>query len=57
MRLDAGASQWTLALQAFGYGSALEPVSEVAATVSANRLEYDRGALTEWYVNGPVGLE
>ena len=22
-----------------------------------NRIEYRRGALTEWYVNGPLGLE
>ena len=26
-------------------------------TATKNRVEYRRGALTEWYVNGPLGLE
>ena len=29
----------------------------VAPQATANRVEYRRGALTEWYVNGPLGLE
>ncbi|MDP2989671.1 MAG: hypothetical protein Q8O57_03795, partial [Kiritimatiellota bacterium] len=33
------------------------PSSAVRPFVSANRVEYRRGALTEWYVNGPLGLQ
>ncbi|MPZ21891.1 MAG: hypothetical protein GEV06_29070, partial [Luteitalea sp.] len=44
-------------LEGVGYGEALEPVEAVTPTATANRVEYRRGALTEWYVNGPLGLE
>ncbi len=51
---------WQLALKLTGYGTPdkIKPVA--AATVAAkgaNRLEYRRGALTEWYENRPEGLE
>ena len=31
--------------------------SAAAPTARANRVSYDRGAITEWYANGPSGLE
>ena len=51
---------WRLALKLTGYGTPdrVDPV--MAATLAmngANRLEYRRGALTEWYENRPEGLE
>jgi hypothetical protein len=57
MRLATDDAQWTMALHRIGYGDALETVSQVAPTASANRLEYARATFTEWYVNGPAGLE
>jgi hypothetical protein len=42
---------------AFGYASALRPLPPVAPRASENRVSYRRGALTEWYLNGPLGLE
>lgn len=57
LRLASDEAQWTMALQSIGYGDALAPVAQVAPTANANRLEYARGAVTEWYVNGPLGLE
>ncbi|MFZ5818263.1 MAG: BspA family leucine-rich repeat surface protein [Chloroflexota bacterium] len=57
MSLRSGEAQWSLSLQGVGYGEALEPPPAAAPRASANRLEYVRGALTEWYVNGPFGLE
>lgn len=33
------------------------PSAPVVPVVRAGRVEYHRGDLTEWYVNGPVGLE
>jgi len=53
----AGKVEWNLRLSAWGYGDAFQPVENIAPTATANRVEYLRGALTEWYVNGPLGLE
>lgn len=41
------------------YGCADQPVTSTAARPRAqdNRVEYVRDGLTEWYVNGPLGLE
>lgn len=50
----------TVELAVTGYGrDALEPVAAPAErpTVDGAEIRYDRGTITEWYVNGPVGLE
>jgi hypothetical protein len=46
-----------MALSAYGYASELEPVRSIAPRASANRVNYAHGALTEWYANGPLGIE
>jgi hypothetical protein len=45
--------------QSWGYGHrrVKDIKVPIAPVVNANRVEYRRGALTEWYVNGPLGLE
>ena len=48
---------WNLSLQGFGYGDSIRDVRSAIPTAVANRVEYRRGAVTEWYVNGPVGIE
>ncbi|MBI2440966.1 MAG: hypothetical protein HYV35_06290 [Lentisphaerae bacterium] len=57
----SGGTHWNLRVQAWGYGDALPAELKntivPAPFVSANRVEYHRGALTEWYVNGPLGLQ
>jgi hypothetical protein len=53
----SGSSLWKLALRGYGYGNALRPVSMAHPKANLNRVEYQRGTLTEWYVNGPAGLE
>src|SRR5579863_6149573 len=53
----SGRQNWTMVLQSYGYGDALQSVIAVAPRASSNRVEYRRGALTEWYLNGPFGLE
>ena len=50
-------ARWELTTRAYGYGDALYPVNAAAPHISANRVEYRRGNLTEWYANGPLGLE
>ena len=57
VELRSGNALWKLKLRSYGYGNALQPVSTAVPQARANRVEYRRGALTEWYVNGPVGLE
>ncbi len=48
---------WTVALKGWGYGSNLRPASAASPAAKANRVEYARGPMTEWYENGPLGLE
>jgi len=57
MQIQSQDSRWTFALQSIGYGDALAPVRPVAPTAHANRLDYTHDTFTEWYVNGPAGLE
>jgi hypothetical protein len=57
MEVRMGVASWGLSLQAYGYGKALEPVPSVAPQASLNRVQYRHATLTEWYVNGPAGLE
>jgi trimeric autotransporter adhesin len=49
----------TFGLQLLAYGTAghAAPVAPAAPVANANRVTYAHGAVTEWYVNGPVGLE
>ena len=57
IELRHGKVRWGLRLRGFGYGNALTTVHEASPSSSANRVEYRRESLTEWYVNGPLGLE
>jgi hypothetical protein len=49
--------RWTLETRGYGYGDALHLTKSVAPQTNANRVEYRRDELTEWYENGPLGLE
>jgi len=53
----SGDAQLEMKLSAYGHGSALRPVGLVAPRVGANRVSYAHGPLTEWYANGPLGIE
>ena len=57
VNLVAGSAQAEIAFSAYGYGEKLHAARPAAPNVQGNRLEYARGALSEWYVNGPFGLE
>jgi len=46
-----------LRLAGYGYGGRLRTPQRVAPVASANRVEYRRGELREWYVNDSRGLE
>ncbi len=49
--------QWGMELQGYGYGKLVARVEPAELVVIDNRIEYRRGALTEWYVNEARGLE
>ncbi len=49
--------RWGLSLRGYGYGNARVGARQAAPQASKNRVEYERGGLTEWYINGPLGLE
>jgi hypothetical protein len=55
--LSAGTVQLGLSLRAMGDGRTLTAVGAVSPSVRANRVTYARAGLSEWYVNGPQGLE
>ena len=57
MQVSAGVHSWGLALEGYGYGESLQLLSGVDPTSRDNRIEYAHGPLTEWYLNGPFGLE
>jgi hypothetical protein len=44
-------------LRGAGYGASLNPVGLVQPSARANRVTYQHAGLTEWYRNGPLGLE
>ncbi len=53
----AGHDHWKMVLGSYGYGNKLCHVSRVFPVAEGNRIEYRHGVVTEWYVNGPLGLE
>ena len=52
-----GAATWGVALHGYGYGDDLRAAQQTTPRPIANRVEYRREGMTEWYVNGPFGLE
>ena len=53
----SGAARFGLRLTGLGRGARLESVATSKPEAKSNRIDYRRGALSEWYVNGPLGLE
>jgi phosphodiesterase/alkaline phosphatase D-like protein len=57
VHLSSGAIQLAVGLRAVGYGSSLQPVGSVTPRATANRVLYPHAGLSEWYANGPLGVE
>ncbi|MGH9498795.1 MAG: IPT/TIG domain-containing protein [Terriglobales bacterium] len=57
IEVRSGSVTWRMALERYGYGADLEPLATAVPEADGNRIQYRRGALTEWYINGPIGLE
>jgi FG-GAP repeat len=57
VQVRSGSAHWGMALAGYGYGEAVQKLQSAQPEAKQNRVEYRRGAVTEWYVNGPLGLE
>ena len=57
VEVRSGQAQFRMQPRGYGYGKALQSLGAVVPRADANRVEYRRGQFTEWYVNGPMGLE
>src|SRR5438132_4026179 len=55
--VSSGNAQLGLRLRAAGYGNSLAALPAAAPRATANRVSYAYPGLTEWYRNGPLGLE
>ena len=55
--LTSGNASLRMKLAGYGSGDATIPVHKVRPVERDNRVEYRHGPLTEWYVNGPAGIE
>jgi len=53
----SGGTSVALSLRAVGYGASMRAIPQVAPRGKDNRVLYSPGGLSEWYVNGPLGLE
>lgn len=57
VRLSSGAARFGLSLGALGYGHSLRAVGAALSGAEANRVTYTGDGVSEWYANGPLGLE
>lgn len=55
--IAAGADELSLRLVGIGRGDATSALDAVVPRAVANRVEYAHAGVTEWYANGPFGLE
>jgi hypothetical protein len=57
VRLRSGALDERISVQALGDAGVETPLGEVSPTAHANGASYARGNVSEWYRNGPLGIE
>ena len=55
--LRSGSLGLGIGLSAVGFGDSLRPVEPVRPVANKNRVTYSRSGLSEWYVNGLLGIE
>jgi hypothetical protein len=55
--IRSGALTVGLQLRGYGYGERVRALAAVAPTADENRVLYRHGSVSEWYANGPLGLE
>src|SRR3954453_18523310 len=53
----SGSARFGLSLHAYGYAGRLRTLAPATPRADHNRVSYRRPGLSEWYANGPLGLE
>jgi FG-GAP repeat len=57
LTVHVGGSALGMSFAGIGYGAQLTRPGKAAPTAAANKVSYQRAGVTEWYRNGPLGLE
>ena len=57
LHVSGGGDSWSLDVVGVGYGDTHTALAGATSTVAGNRVEYDYGAISQWFVNGPMGLQ
>ncbi|MDR3623506.1 MAG: hypothetical protein P4L85_29505, partial [Paludisphaera borealis] len=57
LHVATGSDAWSLTVQGVGYGGSLQTLGTATSTSTANRVEYNYGGVSQWFVNGPLGLQ
>jgi hypothetical protein len=57
VQIRSGAARLGLSLGGLGYGHSLRAVDAALSGAAANRVTYTGAGVSEWYANGPLGLE
>jgi hypothetical protein len=57
VEFQAARVRWRTTLLSYGYDNDLQQPQTSRPIADVNTVEYDRGPLREWYVNGPLGVE
>jgi Carboxypeptidase regulatory-like domain/FG-GAP repeat len=57
VQIEAGGLRVGLRFAGIGFGDLLAAVHATAPTAARNRVSFRRDGYTEWYANGPLGLE
>jgi hypothetical protein len=55
--ITAGSTHFDLGFDGFGRAGAISPLGASSPRASDNRVSYAYGLVTEWWANGPLGLE
>jgi hypothetical protein len=55
--LASGPLRLDLRLRAVGYGGELRALPDVSPSAKDNHVSYSHGGVSEWYANGPLGVE
>ncbi len=55
--ITAGSTHFDVGFDGFGRAGAVSPLGAISPRASSNRVTYAHGLVTEWWANGPLGLE
>ena len=57
VKFQSGNANWMISVESVDSGGAVQTLPRVLPTSQQNKIQYERGNLIEWYVNGPAGIE